>query len=268
MKAHIVLAHPERKSFNGLLADTTRSNLSAAGWDVTLSDLYGMGFDPCEAEQHYSVRADDHRFHAQTEQRFSADNDATPNEIAQEIGNLLGCDLLVVHFPLWWFGMPAIMKGWLDRVFVYGKMYRSEMRYDAGICAGKRMIACVTTGASADACSFNGRESDTRLLMWPLLFPFRYVGFDVLEPEILHGIGGVAFAEGHEGATSGVDQFTQHWSDQLAKISDRPVTPYNRDDEFDEDKRLMPDAPAHSPFISHTSNIPWTTPTHNERCND
>ena len=44
--------------------------------------------------------------------------------------------------------MPAILKGWMDRVFVYGRMYRSTMRYDTGICSGKKMIACVTTGAS------------------------------------------------------------------------------------------------------------------------
>ncbi|MCP4958961.1 MAG: NAD(P)H-dependent oxidoreductase [Actinomycetia bacterium] len=261
MKAHIVLAHPERHSFNGLLADTSKSRLDSAGWEVTFSDLYGMGFDPREASEHYTERSDEARFHAQTEQRFSADNDATPADVQAEIDKVLACDLLVVHFPLWWFGMPAIMKGWLDRVFVYGKMYRSAMRYDAGICAGKKMIACVTTGASANSCSFNGREADTRLLVWPLVFPFRYVGFDVLEPEVLHGIGGVAFTEGHDDGTSALDRFAQHWSEQIANVSARPVLPYNRDDEFDENLRLRQDAPAHSPFISHASNIPWPPAT-------
>jgi len=257
MIAHIVLAHPERNSFNGLLADTTQAELSAAGWEITFADLYGMGFDPCEAPGHYETRADAERFHAQTEQRFHADQGTTPADVAQQIEQILACDLLVVHFPLWWFGMPAILKGWMDRVFVYGSMYRSAMRYDAGLCAGKKMLACVTTGASADSCSFDGRESDTRLLMWPLLFPFRYLGFDVLEPEILHGIGGVAFVEGDEDGTTGVDRYTQHWSDQLAGIRDRPTIPYNRDTDFGDDKRLLPDAPTYSPFVSHSSNVPW-----------
>jgi NAD(P)H dehydrogenase (quinone) len=257
MKAHIVLAHPERKSFNGHLAETTRAKLSATGWEVTFSDLYGLDFDPCEAPRHYTSRADADQFHAQTEQRFNANNGNTPGDVAREIEHIMACDLLVVHFPLWWFGMPAIMKGWIDRVFVYGPMYRSAMRYDAGICAGKNMLTCVTTGASEESCSFNGREGDTRLHMWPILFPFRYLGFDVLTPEIFHGIGGVAFVEGHEDGISAIDQFTQRWQDQLAQISSRPVVRYNRDDEFDESKRLVPDAPAYSPFISHTSNTPW-----------
>jgi len=257
MKAHIVLAHPERRSFNGLLAETTRSNLSSDGWEVTFSDLYGLNFDPCEAPRHYTSRADPDQFHAQTEQRFNANNGTTPGDVMQEVEHILACDLLVVHFPLWWFGMPAILKGWIDRVFVYGTVYRSTMRYDAGICAGKKMLACVTTGASEDSCSFNGREGDTRLHMWPILFPFRYIGFDVLTPEILHGIGGVAFVEGHEDGTSAIDQYTQRWEDQLTHVSDRPLVRYNRDDEFDENKRLVPDAPTYSSFISHVSDTPW-----------
>lgn len=257
MKAHVILAHPEAKSFNGLLAETTQSELTASGWETTFSDLYRLGFDPCEAARHYTSRADTDRFHAQTEQRNSADKGSTPDDIKQEMEHILNSDLLVVHFPLWWFGMPAILKGWMDRVFVYGKMYRSTVRYDAGVCAGKTMLACVTTGASEDSCSYNGRESDTRLLMWPILFPYRYIGFDILVPEIFHGIGGVAFVEGHEDGTSGVDQFTGRWKDQLATLSVRPKIPYNRDDEFDERKRLRPEAPSFSPFISHTPETLW-----------
>jgi NAD(P)H dehydrogenase (quinone) len=234
----------------------TQQLLTAAGWDVTYSDLYSMGFDPCEAARHYTARAEADHFHAQTEQRFNASNGGTPADVTQEIESILACDLLVVHFPLWWFGMPAILKGWIDRVFVYGKLYRSEMRYDAGICAGKGMLACVTTGASQDSCSFNGRESDTRMVMWPLLFPFRYLGFDVLKPEIFPSIGGVAFVEGHEQGVSGFEQFTTRWKDQLDNLDDRPITPYNRNIDYDDDKRLKPGAPEYSSFISHRSNPP------------
>ncbi|MHA1129037.1 MAG: NAD(P)H-dependent oxidoreductase, partial [Alphaproteobacteria bacterium] len=149
MKAHIVLAHPESKSFNGRLADTSESTLRDNGFEVTVSDLYGMDFDPREAKQHYTERSDNTVFHAQTEQRFNANNGTTPADVNVETDKLLNADVLVIHFPLWWFGAPAILKGWMDRVFVYGKVYKSQMRYDAGICRGKKMIACITTGASA-----------------------------------------------------------------------------------------------------------------------
>ncbi len=251
MKAHIVLAHPETQSFNAQLSNTSQNVLEDAGWQTTLSDLYAMDFDPREGARHYPHRKDAEVFHTQTEQRFNADNDTLPPDVEAEVQQLLACDLLIVHFPLWWFGMPAILKGWMDRNFVYGRMYRSVMRYDNGICVGKKMIACVTTGASADNCAVNGREGDTRLHLWPILFPFRYLGFDVYEPEILHGVGGVAFIEGNEDGLSTIDAYTNRWAETLGSLSDRSLVPYNRDTEFDDQKRLLPDAPVYSPFIRH-----------------
>jgi NAD(P)H dehydrogenase (quinone) len=254
MKAHIVLAHPESKSFNENLSATSQRSLGDRGWQTTLSDLYTMDFDPREGPHHYKSRKDAGVFHAQTEQRFNADNETIPPDVSYEIQRLMDCDLLVVHFPLWWFGMPAILKGWMDRVFVYGRMYQSNMRYDTGICSGKKMIACVTTGASEDNCAYNGREGDTHLYLWPILFPFRYLGFDVLEPEVLHGVGGVAFIEGHDHGLSTVETYTNRWAEVLEKLSSRPLIKYNNDSDFDETKRLIAGAPVHSPFVRHNPN--------------
>ena len=251
MKAHIVLAHPEAKSFNGHLSGITQSALGAAGWQCTLSDLCAMDFDPREDARHYASRKDAGVFHPQTEQRFNTENHSTPPDVDAEAQRILDCDLLAIHFPLWWFGPPAILKGWMDRVFVYGRMYRSTMRYDTGICAGKRMIACVTTGASEDNCAYNGREGDTRLHLWPILYPFRYLGFDVLVPEIMHGVGSTAFMEGREGGLSALDAYSNRWSEALAALPSRALVPYNRDSDFDDAKRLLPDAPVFSPFIRH-----------------
>jgi len=260
MRAHIVLAHPERQSFNGTLADASQRALVNAGWDVSMSDLYGDGFDPREGARHYESRADTGRFHAQTEQRFNADQGSLPSDVQREMDQLLESDLLVVHFPLWWFGMPAILKGWMDRVFVYGAMYRSQARYDQGVCAGKRMLACVTTGASADSCAADGREGDTRMHLWPALFPFRYLGYDVLSPAVFHGIGGVSFVENEESAVDVVESYVDRWSGALVGLDDWPLIPYNADGDFDERKRLHPEAPAHSPFISHVESPTWPVP--------
>ena len=107
MHAHIVLAHPEKESFNAHLSGISQRVLSAAGWQTTLSDLYAMDFDPREGPHHYSSRKDSKVFHAQTEQRYNADNETLPPEVDSEIQHLLECNLLIVHFPIWWFGMPG-----------------------------------------------------------------------------------------------------------------------------------------------------------------
>jgi NAD(P)H dehydrogenase (quinone) len=180
-----------------------------------------------------------------------ADNQTTPPDVVAEAKRLLNRDLLVVHFSLWWFGPPAILKGWMDRVFVYSRMYRSTMRYDTGICRGKSVNACVTTGTSDDNCAHNGREGDTHLHLLPILYPFRYLGFDVLQPEILHGVGSTAFMEGREGGLSTLDAYANRWTSALETLTSRPLVPYNRDSDFDETKRLLPDAPVYSPFTRH-----------------
>ena len=72
MRAHVVCAHPEPRSYNAHLAATARGALERRGWSVTLSDLYAMGFDPCERAAHYPERADPARFDAQAEQRHAS----------------------------------------------------------------------------------------------------------------------------------------------------------------------------------------------------
>ena len=247
MRAHVVLAHPEPASFNGRLAGITREALGAAGWRTSFSDLCAMDFDPREGPQRSRPRRSPHGFDAQTEQRAASEAGTLPDDVRGEIDRLLACDLLVVHFPLWWFGMPAILKGWLDRVFVHGTMHRSRRRFDTGVCAGKAMIACVTTGASAETCACDGYEGDVQLHLWPLLFAFRYVGFEVLAPEVLHGVTGGPAAAG----TRLRDGHAARWRAALDGLATRPRVPYNRDGDFDATGRLRAEAPSYSPFIRH-----------------
>lgn len=249
MHAHIILAHPETRSFNAHLKDISQKTLLKAGWEITVTDLYAIGFDPSEGPKHYSSRKDSENFHAQTEQRFNTDNNTLAPEVEAEIQNIMKCDLLIVHFPLWWFGMPAILKGWMDRVFVYGRMYKSLERYDNGVCRGKQMIACVTTGASEASCSYNGKEGDTQLHLWPILFPFRYLGFEVFQPEVFNGVGGVAFMEDHEGGLNTLEIYSKKWETTLTTLKTRPKIQYNNDSQFDDTKKLLTDAPCYSPFI-------------------
>jgi NAD(P)H dehydrogenase (quinone) len=153
-----------------------------------ISDLYASNFDPRESGRHFTVRRDPERFDAAAEQRFSWEHQALPADIADEVHKVLSADLVILQFPLWWFGPPAILKGWLDRVFVYGGMYSSARRHDRGVCRGKRALLCVTAGSSEAACSPDGPEGDTRLMLWPTLYALRYVGFTVLEPFLIHGV--------------------------------------------------------------------------------
>ena len=104
-KALIVLAHPAQQSLSRLFADDAKVALEAAGLDVTLVDLYASDFDPSLTR---SERAD---YYGQTPD-ISA--------IASHAALLTSVTTLVLVFPTWWFGLPAILKGWLDRVCAPG----------------------------------------------------------------------------------------------------------------------------------------------------
>src|SRR5262245_27844647 len=85
MQAHIVLAHPEPKSFNAHLAGVARTALEAQGWSVSITDLYGVGFDPCERAEHYAPRLNAERFDVQAEQRHASAEKAVPDAVTREI---------------------------------------------------------------------------------------------------------------------------------------------------------------------------------------
>src|ERR1019366_2769397 len=111
MKIFIVLAHPEHRSFNGAMFRTAVETLSAAGHQVRTSDLHAMSFDPVSGRHNFLTAKDPDYFKQQIE------------DIESEIQKIEWCDLMIWQFPLWWFGLPGILKGWVDRVFAMGRTY-------------------------------------------------------------------------------------------------------------------------------------------------
>jgi NAD(P)H dehydrogenase (quinone) len=249
LQAHIVLAHPEPRSFNAHLADVARRALEAAGWSVSLSDLYAMGFDPCERGEHYVARQQPERFDAQAEQRHASERKTLPPIVASEIDRLDRADLLILQYPMWWHLPPAMLKGWLDRVLVYGEVYASKKRFEKGRLLGKRAMLSVTVGTSAETYAFDGRSGDIDLLLWPVNFSLAYVGYSVLAPFVAYGVeAGLRYSD-----ASVVEARLQRIADDLARamaeLDARPVIPFNRMAEWGSDGRIIPEAPVHSPFI-------------------
>jgi NAD(P)H dehydrogenase (quinone) len=249
MQAHIVLAHPESQSFNAHLAQVARRALEAQGWSVSLSDLYAMGFDPCERAEHYVARQQPERFDVQAEQRHASDRGTMPEAVAAEIGRLDRADLLILQYPMWWHLPPAILKGWLDRVFIYGEVYTSKKRFENGRFAGKRAMIAVTVGTSPETYAFDGRSGDIDLLLWPVNFSLAYVGYAVLAPFVAYGVeAGLRYSD-----PSVVEARLQRVEADLRALlqglDKRPVIPFNRMAEWGADGRIIPGAPVHSPFI-------------------
>ena len=251
MRALILLAHPEPRSFNAHLAMQAAEQLRHDHLQVDVIDLYAEGFDPLEAAHHHSSRLQPDRFDAQREQRYGAEQGRLPADVQRHLQLLQAADLVILQFPLWWFAAPAILKGWLDRVLVYGPMYNSRRRHEHGAMRGKRALPSVPTGSSARACGMDGREGDTRLLLWPLMYSLRYVGFDVMEPHVVHGVRSGLAPERVQAHDEALATATLHYRERLAQWPQWPIVPFNDSVDFEDSVVLRAEATAYSPFIRH-----------------
>lgn len=252
MQVLIVVTHPEPTSFNSLLVRHTQETLESRGNAVRVSDLYVKHFDPVEHPRHFLTRKDPLQFDVQTEQRFNSERHSLPTDVQREIADVLWADFIMLQFPLWWFGMPAMLKGWMDRVFAYGTLYSSRHRFDTGICSGKRVMLSVTTGSSAEACSHDGREGDTKLILWPIHYALHYLGFTVLEPILIHGVRRWVGEEDDGGERRQALQLAlQSHCRWMEEVDEVPIIAFNGDGDWDEKGKLKENAPSYSPFIGH-----------------
>ncbi|MCB1491159.1 MAG: NAD(P)H-dependent oxidoreductase [Rhodobiaceae bacterium] len=131
-KVLVVYCHPCGESFNAAVRDTVTDTLTRAGHQVHLLDLHAEGFDPV-------MSADERRgYHTQ------GDNIRPVESYLEQIK---WCDALVFVYPTWWFGLPAMLKGWLDRVWVPHETFTMPTE-EQGIQPSMthiRKLACITT---------------------------------------------------------------------------------------------------------------------------
>lgn len=116
----------------------------AVGQEVLFSDLVSSGFDPVERRAHYTALdddvAEDLPFDPLKFQDTAARRNRIPSDVAAEIAKLRAVERLILQFPFWWFGPPAILKGWFDRCLVHGALHTSSRRFDTGLCGGKKAL--------------------------------------------------------------------------------------------------------------------------------
>jgi len=96
--------------------------------------------------ENFTTVADPNYFKQQKEEMYASEHDGFAPDIKEAIENLEWTDVLIFQFPLWWFGLPAILKGWVDRVFVMGRIYGGGKWYSNGAFKGKKAFLSLTTG--------------------------------------------------------------------------------------------------------------------------
>ena len=183
-----IFAHPDQDSLNSALRDEGLAPLTEAGHSHRVSDLYAMGWKPTldrgdlDHDDPAGIgRASGHAY----------DRGTLSEDITAEQEKLDWADAVVFQFPLWWYAPPAILKGWIDRVFVKGYAYGvtdpdhpgRTLRYGEGVLSGKRALVLTSIGGPEPAFGPRGINGQLDQVLFPLLHgTFWYTGMSVSRP--------------------------------------------------------------------------------------
>ncbi|MFC5676122.1 NAD(P)H-dependent oxidoreductase [Aeromicrobium endophyticum] len=183
----LVHAHPETDSFSTAQSAAAARALAAAGHEVDVIDLYADAWQPVLRRDDFP--GIDGAFKPQAEQMRAVADGTVDDVVQDQLDRLLAADLLVLSFPMWWFSVPAILKGWIDRVFVMGATFGGEHGlFDEAALAGKDAVLLMTTGGPQDAFGPDGAFGP----MDDFVFHIRrgmleFVGYRVLDPVVTYG---------------------------------------------------------------------------------
>ena len=148
----VIFCHPKQDSFANAICQRAVETLQSSGHDVQVIDLYKSGFDPVLSAQEW----DDYE--------IDGDNQKT---VSDHVALLTWAEGLVFIYPTWWYGLPAIMKGWLDRVFVPGVTFtipREGEPVRPKLQKIRRIAAITTCGATWWVSKFVGEPGRKTIL--------------------------------------------------------------------------------------------------------
>jgi NAD(P)H dehydrogenase (quinone) len=240
VKVLIVYAHPEPHSFGGAMRDIAVDTLTSMDHTVVVSDLYTEGFEAAAGPGDFTERLNPDRFDLGAEQAHAAKEKCFSREIQNEIDRLFAADLLILQFPMWWFSTPAILKGWIDRVFAFGVTYDFGRTWDKGVMKGRRTMLSLTTSAPPGVFMPDGRSGDMERVLWPIHGGvLALCGYEVLPPFIGYAVPWIDDA--------GRQQVLESYRERLKNIeSDAPMFFHPLED-FGEDHRMKPDVEPGTP---------------------
>ncbi len=218
MHALIVFAHPEPKSFNGALKDAAIAALEGAGHTVALSDLYAMEFKAVADGGDFPQRTDAARLDYAGEQTAAHEGNSVAPDIAAEQAKLSAADLVIFQFPLWWYSVPAMLKGWLERVLSAGFAYGAGRLFDQAGLSGTRALLSFTTNGQESSYTEDGWHGPISDTLTPLHQGLRFVGFEPLKPFIAWNVHRCAAEE----RTAMIAAVT----DRMAGIAQETPIPY------------------------------------------
>jgi NAD(P)H dehydrogenase (quinone) len=195
MNVFLVYAHPNPRSLSAQLKDHAIGVLQRCGHEVRISDLYAMRWKAVADADDFPERDRSLPLEYMAASGEAYENGTQSKDIATETEKLKWADAVIFQFPVWWFGFPAILKGWIDRIFAFKFAYGykdagNRYRYGDGALAGKRALLSVTVGGPEVDYGPRGINGPLENLLFPITHgTFFFPGMDVLPTFAVYGTG-------------------------------------------------------------------------------
>jgi len=171
MNVLFVYVNQNTQSYGAALHNCALGFFSRRGDSCVISDLHASGFHPIAEKWDFKTSGGVHQNYMQEQRRVSGGGgEGFAEDIKDEIAKLRQADLVVFEFPFWWSSVPAMMKGYFDKVFALGTVWDSGHRYANGLLSGKQALVITTAGDSEEDYSAEGIHGATiQQHMYPLL---------------------------------------------------------------------------------------------------
>lgn len=131
----IIYANHNDGSFNHAVLENLKNTLLSLNHEVRVRDLYAMKFDPVLTTNDFKL----------------LHSGQLPSAISEEQQHITWADVITIVHPVWWTGFPAILKGYIDRVFLYGFAYKMGPNGAEGLLHGKKVLIFSSTGQPKEA---------------------------------------------------------------------------------------------------------------------
>ncbi len=170
MKVLLVYAHNEPSSLTASLKNVSLEVLQAAGHESLVSDLYAQGFHAA-AEKFDFTRSAVRILTMPTNKKNAALRDLSFSpDILGELQKIQSAEMIIFHFPVWWFSVPAILKGWFDRVLAMGVAGIPTIRMKEAISREKTALVVATAGSpSSDFQPLGTHKATLKQMLFPVL---------------------------------------------------------------------------------------------------
>lgn len=200
-RVHLIIAHPNKNSFNYALAELAQFHLQQNHFDVITTDIYDL------YQQHHAATSPFQFSRSKTER----------NQIEEEQEKIKSTQLTLVQFPLYWYSVPGLLKNYMDTVWELNFAFipPDEVFHRSPLADGRKVMLSLSTQTPKEKYDPKEIRGPIETILHPIELAFKFIGYDILPAFVTYNIEG----KSPESLAPEKERFIQHLSANIQLTS-------------------------------------------------